>query len=85
MSIDFLRVPDATQSRFASDEARPPRVSGGEAGGKNAVEHKAIARFASPSSTVRLRFPGADAVLLIFDRIERSRLYGRLAELAERD
>src|SRR5271169_5031968 len=65
MSIDLLRVPDATQSRFASDEARLPHVSGGEGRGKDAVEHKAIARLASPCSTVRLRFPGADAVLSI--------------------
>jgi hypothetical protein len=65
MSIDLPRVPDATQSRFASDEARLPRVSGGEGGGKDAAEHKAIARLVSPSSTMRLRFPGADAVLSI--------------------
>jgi AraC family transcriptional regulator len=65
MSIDLPRVPDATQSRLASDEARLPRVSRGERGGKDAVEHKAIARLASPSSTVRFRFPGADAVLSI--------------------
>jgi AraC family transcriptional regulator len=65
MSIDLPRVPDATQSRFASDEARLPRVSGGEGGGKDAAEHKAIARLVSPNSTMRLRFPGADAVLSI--------------------
>src|SRR5271170_2454955 len=65
MSIDLLRVPDATQSRFASVGARLPRVSGGEGGGKHAAEYKAIARFASPNSTVRLRFPGTDAVLSI--------------------
>ena len=40
-------------------------MSGGEGGGKDAAEHKAIARLASPSSIVRLRFPGADAVLSI--------------------
>jgi hypothetical protein len=57
MSMDLLRVPDATQSQFASVEARLPRVSGREGGGKDAAEHGAIARFASPSSTVRLRFP----------------------------
>lgn len=65
MSIDLLRVPDATQRRFASVGARLPRVSGGDGGGKDAAERKAIARLASPSSTVRLRFPGADAVLSI--------------------
>jgi hypothetical protein len=34
MSIDLLRVPDATQSRFASVGARLPRVSGGEGAGR---------------------------------------------------
>jgi AraC-like DNA-binding protein len=65
MSINLLRVPDATQSRFASVGARLPRVTGDEGGGKDAAGHKAIARLASLSSTVRLRFPGADAVLSI--------------------
>jgi|SRR5271168_1461619 len=65
MSIDLLRVPDATQSQFAFVGARLPRVSGGEGGGKDAADHKAIARLASPSSIVRLRFPGTDAVLSI--------------------
>ena len=65
MSMDLLRVPDATQSRFASVGARMSPVTGGEGGGKNAAEHRAVARLASPSSTVRLRFPGADAVLSI--------------------
>src|SRR5271169_5181266 len=65
MSINLLRVPDATQSRFASVGARLPRVTRGEGGGSEATGHKAIARLASPGSTVRLRFPGADAVLSI--------------------
>src|SRR5271156_3589304 len=65
MSIDLLRVPDAAQSRFASVGARLPRASGGAGRGKDAAEHKAIASLVSPSSTVRLRFPGADAVLSI--------------------
>ena len=65
MSMDLLRVTDATQSRFAPAGARMLRVSGGESGGKNDADHQILARLASPSSTVRLILPGADAVLSI--------------------
>ena len=41
------------------------RVSGGESGGKHDADHQILARLASPSSTVRLRLPGSDAVLSI--------------------
>ena len=65
MEIDLLPVTDATQSQFAPAGARMLRVSGGESGGKNDADHQILARLASPSSTVRLRLPGADAVLSI--------------------
>ena len=65
MSMDLLRVTDATQSRFPPAGARMLRVSGGESGGKHDADHQILARLASPSSTVRLRLPGADAVLSI--------------------
>ncbi len=65
MSMDLLRVTDATQSRFPPAGARMLRVSGGESGGKHDADHQILARLASPSSTVRLRLPGADAVLTI--------------------
>jgi AraC-like DNA-binding protein len=65
MSIDLLRISEATQSRFAFFEAKLTRGSGGEGGGNDAAEHKVIARLASRSSTVRLRFLGTHAVLSI--------------------
>ena len=65
MSMDLLRVTDATQSRFPPAGARMLRVSGGESGGKHDADHQILARLASPSSTIRLRLPGADAVLSI--------------------
>ena len=72
MSIHFRQVPDATRIQFSSAGApgsvapgRLPRSSGDESGGRNGADPQILARLASPSSTVRLRFPGADAVLSI--------------------
>src|SRR5277367_3860835 len=72
MSIHLRQIPDATRIQFSSAGApgsvapgRLPRSSGGESGGKNGADHQILARLASPRSTVRLRFPGADAVLSI--------------------
>ena len=65
MSMDLLPVTDATPSRFPPAGARMLRVSGGESSRKNSADHQIHARLASPSSTVRLKLPGADAVLSI--------------------
>src|SRR5271168_3602975 len=72
MSIHFRQVPDARRIQFSSAGAPGsvapgslPRSSGDESGGRNGADPQILARLASPSSTVRLRFSGADAVLSI--------------------
>ena len=70
MSIYLRQVPDAKRIRFSAESRAVapwslPRSSGDEGGGKNGADPQILTRLASPSSTVRLRFPGADAVLSI--------------------
>ena len=82
MSMDLLPVTDATQSRFAPAGARMLRVSGGESGVKNDADPQILARLASPSSTIRLKLPGADAVLSISIESDEA---DSTQQLAERD
>ena len=72
MSIHLRQVSDAKRIQFSGVAAptsvapwRLPRSRGEEGGGKNGADHQIVTRLASPSSTIRLRFPGADAVLSI--------------------
>ena len=72
MSIHLRQVPEAKRIQFSGAGVPVPvapwslpRSSGDEGGGKNGADPQILTRLASPSSTVRLRFPGADAVLSI--------------------
>jgi AraC-like DNA-binding protein len=72
MSIHLRQVSEAERIEFSGAGVlapvaprRLPRSSGDEGGRRSGADPEILARLASPRSSVRLRFPGADAVLSI--------------------